>query len=294
MLTESQNTWTIRGEKALAFPPFLVAGIVNITPDSFSDGGLYLQSGAALAHGQNLFAEGASILELGGESTRPGAAPVSAKVETARVLPVLREFLNWRAAQRQGEEFPLFSVDTRRSGTAKDALEAGAEIINDISGGQFDQEMAEVLAHYRPGYILCHSQGSPETMQQAPRYADVLEEVYVFFASRLERLEKIGFPSGHIVVDPGIGFGKTLQHNLALLAGLDRLQDLGRPLCLGVSRKSLFKTLLGLEPNSDSDAATQVMIALTAARGAQIHRVHSVKGALDALKIVRAITEPLA
>lgn len=311
------NKLTITGGRVLRLSPFVVAGIVNVTPDSFSDGGLYQQPGAALVQALRLWAEGAGILDLGGESTRPGSDFVGAETELDRLAPVLRGLAAVRALRQSDPAAPLdealeeycpespletllggalpegplppVSVDTWRAATARTALESGAEIINDISGGVFDPGLAEVLAEYRPGYILGHAPAPPRAMQQAPAYGDVVEEVYAFFARRLETLAAAGLPPEHVALDVGIGFGKSLEHNLALLRNIGRFHSLGRPLYLGVSRKSLFGDLLGLPGGQGRDAATQALTALMAARGVQIHRVHAVRGAVAALRLAHEI-----
>ncbi len=297
-----EQEWTIRGERAVALSPFLLAGIVNITPDSFSDGGLYLNCGKAVKHCLDLWHEGAGILDLGAESTRPGAEFVGGDTEAERLLPVLRDLREIKSAAQNGAmpslkiarplpetPFPPLSADTWRASTARLALEEGADIINDISGGVFDPQMGEVLAHYRPGYILGHCPQPPRSMQKSPAYADVTEELYAYFATRLEALERAGLPAANVLLDPGIGFGKNLEHNLALLRKIERLQSLGRPLCLGVSRKSLFTDLLGPCDTEERDAATGIVSAVMAGRGVYVHRVHQVKKVARALKLAAAL-----
>jgi dihydropteroate synthase len=235
--------------------------------------------------------EGAAILDIGGESTRPGSLPVTEAEEKRRVLPLLQGLSALPAPHNRP---PLISVDTWRSGTARAALEAGADIINDISGCSFDAGMAELLAMHKPGYILGHSPEKPASMQKAPRYANVVDEVYAFFSAQLEMLTKKGLPATHVALDPGLGFGKTLQHNLALLRDLgeekSRLHSLGCPVCIGLSRKTLLRELLGLpgpatQDQPALDAATQVFSALLLERGVFLHRVHAVAGACAALKL---------
>lgn len=306
------NQLTVTGGRVVNLSPFVVAGIVNATPDSFSDGGLYHQPGAAMAHCLRLWAEGAGILDLGGESTRPGSDFVDAATELMRLSPVLQGLTRVRTLRLAnphavldeicdeccpespvgtvpGGLLPLVSVDTWRAPTARAALELGAEIINDISGGVFDPEMPAILAEYRPGYILGHAPEPPRVMQNAPRYGDVVEELYAFFAGRIETLVRAGLPQECIMLDAGIGFGKNLEHNLSLLRHMERFHALGRPICLGVSRKSFFSDLLNLPKGQARDAATQVVTALLAARGVLVHRVHAVKGAVEALKLAEFI-----
>lgn len=306
------NKLTVTGGKVIDLSPFAVAGIINATPDSFSDGGLYHEPGAALAHCFRLWDEGAKILDLGGESTRPGSDFVDASTEIARLEPVLRGLAAARALRRKNPvaplddicdahcpespvgavpegELPLVSVDTWRASTARAALELGAEIINDVSGGVFDPAMPALLGEYKPGYILGHAPEPPRTMQKSPHYDDVVEEVYAFFASRIEALDAAGLPQQNIVLDVGIGFGKSLEHNLELLRHMQRFHVLGCPICLGISRKSFFGDLLGLAKGAARDPATQALTALLFTRGVQIHRVHAVRGAVEALNLANSI-----
>ena len=223
------GTWTVSGGRVLGPAPFFLAGIVNVTPDSFFDGGRFLDPDAALAHGRELAAAGAQILDLGGESTRPGAPEVDADEELRRVLPVLRGL-----TQGLTGGWPVLSVDTWKARVADEALGAGAAIVNDISACRFDPALLDVLAQRRPGYVLMHSQGRPGEMQKDPRYADVVDEILAFFVERLGALTAAGVPEANIVLDPGIGFGKLLEHNLDILRGLERFGALGRPLYVGV------------------------------------------------------------
>src|SRR5262245_14151347 len=213
----------------------LVLGIVNVTPDSFSDGGRFASIEAAVAHGLGLVADGADLLDVGGESTRPGSQPVPLDEELARVVPVVRELV-----ARAG--VPI-SVDTSKAEVARQCLAAGASVINDVTGLRGDPEMLAVVAQAGAGAIVMHMQGTPATMQVAPAYADVVAEVGAFFEERLHALAAAGIGPERVALDPGIGFGKTDAHNLALLAGLGRYQRLGRPVCLGVSRKGLLGRL---------------------------------------------------
>ncbi|MDR1242514.1 MAG: dihydropteroate synthase [Deltaproteobacteria bacterium] len=305
-MREHNSKWSMGG-RVIDLAPFTVMGIINVTPDSFSDGGRFYAADKALAHAGELVEAGAAILDIGGESTRPGSFPVSAEEEKRRVLPLVRE-LTRVAAGKNDPARALISVDTWRGSTADAALEAGADIINDISGGLFDEAMADVLASRKPGCILGHCPEKPATMQKAPHYADVVEAVYAFFADRLERLEKKGLAADYVALDPGLGFGKTLRHNLALLRDLgeekSRLHSLGRPICIGLSRKTMLSELLGLpkgpfkfweanQPDSlgaaashlERDAATQVFSALLLERGVFLHRVHAVSGTWNALRL---------
>lgn len=277
------KTWTLRGGKAFTPAPFGIMGIVNITPDSFYDGGRHASTEAAIAHARQLLRDGAHILDLGAESSRPGATPVSPGEEQQRLLPVLRQLRNDGA--------PPLSVDTYHADTARAALEAGADIINDISACAMDPALREVILEHKPGYVLMHSRGTPETMQRNPRYINVVDEVMAFFESRLNSLVAAGLPEGRIVLDPGIGFGKCMEHNAALLQHIDRVLEFGRPVLMGLSMKSLFGALLGL-PAEQRGTATQVATALLARRGVALHRVHDVADTARTLRLVQAMEKP--
>ena len=258
----------------------LVLGIVNVTPDSFSDGGQFFDPRAAVAHALRLVAEGADLLDVGGESTRPGAAPVTLADELARVVPVVRELAKRTAT--------AISVDTMKAEVARRALDAGASIVNDVSG-LTDPNMAAVVAEYEAGAIVMHLQGTPQTMQVNPTYGDVVAEVCDFFAERLRTLAEAGVSPDRIALDPGIGFGKTMDHNLRLLANLDAFQKFGRPVCLGVSRKGVIGTLVGRDRGARMPGSLAVA-SFAAARGAaQILRVHDVAPTRDACVLWEAI-----
>ncbi|MGE4298638.1 MAG: dihydropteroate synthase [Desulfovibrionaceae bacterium] len=276
--------WTVSGGRALGPAPFFICGIVNVTPDSFYDGGRHASTQAAEAHARALASQGAHILDVGGESSRPFADPVSPEEEQARVVPVVRAL-----AADASFRTPL-SVDTYHAATAVAALEAGAVIINDISACAFDPALIDVLTQYKPGYVLMHSQGRPEVMQQAPTYRDVVSEVRAFFEDKLAMLVKAGLPEDRIVLDPGIGFGKLLEHNLALLRHVDVFAALGRPVMAALSNKSMFQGLLGLAPG-DRVNATQAATAVLASRGVRIHRVHEVALALEAVTVGMALAQ---
>jgi len=261
--------------------PFLVMGIVNVTPDSFSDGGATFDPAQAAFHAARLLSEGADIVDIGGESTRPFAEPVPEGEEMRRVLPVIETVLNERPQA-------VVSVDTYKAGVADRALKAGAVIVNDVSACGFEPELADVLAEHKPGYVLMHSLGRPATMQVEPVYRDVVAEISRFFESNMARLVAAGLPEDRIVLDPGIGFGKTLEHNLAILRGLESFTRLGRPVLMGLSNKSFFGKLLGLEVG-ERGTATQVATALCQERGASIHRVHDAAGAVRALTLAEAL-----
>ncbi|MES9995308.1 dihydropteroate synthase [Desulfovibrio aminophilus] len=286
----SENCWIIKGGRVLGPAPFFIAGIVNVTPDSFHDGGRWFDTRAAVAHGRELAAQGAHILDVGGESTRPGAAEVSEDEELRRVLPVIAELatLPRVALPDCSGEYPTLSVDTFKARVAAETLAVGAEIVNDISACRFDEGLADVLAQEKPGYVLMHSQGRPRVMQKAPAYDDVVEEVLAFFEERLQYLCGRGLPEDRIVLDPGIGFGKTLEHNLRLLREIKRFESLGRPVYMGLSNKSLFQGLLGLEPGRRG-TATQVATAILAAKGVAVHRVHDVAETVRTLRLAAAM-----
>jgi dihydropteroate synthase len=269
-------------------PRTQVMGIVNITPDSFSDGGRYLGREAAIAHGSRLLDEGADIIDIGGESTRPFSDPVPADEELRRVLPVI-EALARRTA------VPI-SIDTTKSEVARQALEAGASIINDISALRVDEAMAPMAARYGVPVILMHMLGTPKTMQVDPHYDDVTLEVCAFLREAVERAVQAGIDAGRIIVDPGIGFGKTFDHNLQLLQRLEVFEELDCPVLVGSSRKAFIRHLL--KPQGEADipadlplvaAGTQATVAANALKGAHIVRVHDVAETRTTLKIIDAI-----
>ncbi|MET0334957.1 MAG: dihydropteroate synthase [Rhizobacter sp.] len=255
-----------------------VMGIVNITPDSFSDGGRLTNAQAAIAHCGRLVEEGADLLDLGGESSRPGAAPLPVEEEQARLLPVLREALKLGV--------PV-SVDTYKPETMRAALDLGADIVNDIYALRWPGAVEAVAAHPNCGVCLMHMQGEPESMQQRPIYGDVIDEVSRFLSDRAELLRRKGVQAERITLDPGIGFGKTVEHNVALLARQRELLSLGYPLLLGWSRKSSLGTLTGRPV--EQRLAASVAAALAAAQlGAKVLRVHDVAATIDALQIGEA------
>lgn len=283
------------GGRLLAPAPFLVAGIVNVTPDSFSDGGFYLERQAAMGRVRQVVAEGAAMVDIGAESTRPGAADLGQDEEWRRLAPVLEETLLLREGHMNesgGSELPFaVAIDTFRAVTAAKALEAGGrgvDVINDVSGGAFDPGMDEVLAAFKPGYVLGHSPARPDVMQNDPRYEDVVGEILAWFTKRMDALVRAGLPEDRIVLDPGFGFGKNLDHTLAIFGAVKRFAALGRPLYVGVSRKRFIGEITGLETR-DRDTPTQVATAYLAARGVFAHRVHDVAKAVATLKMVRAL-----
>jgi dihydropteroate synthase len=253
-------------------------GVVNVTPDSFSDGGRFLEPGRAVAHGRQLVAEGADILDVGGESTRPGAQPVPAEEELRRVLPVLRGLAD--------AGVPL-SIDTRKPEVARAALDAGASIVNDVQA-LAAPGMAELCAERRCGVVLMHMQGRPQDMQRDPRYGDVVREVRDLLLERAQVAAKHGVAREALCLDPGIGFGKTLEHNLALLRGLGALK-VGFPLLVGVSRKGFLGKLAGVEEPERRLAAGLAAGALAIAHGADVLRTHDVRATREAARVADAI-----
>ncbi len=291
-------SWSLRhgpcpsgGAAARAIAPFCLWGIVNVTPDSFYDGGRYADPSLAVAHGLQLAEEGAAVLDVGGASSRPGALDVPAGEEAARVVPVVRALAEARAA-RPERNFAI-SADTWRADVARAALEAGADIINDISACAWDPALPGVLAEYRPGYVLMHCNGRPATMQDAARReakagGDIATVVADFLGDAMRSLIRAGLPEDRIILDPGVGFGKTGERSAALLSGIGKLLDLGRPVLIGLSQKSLFGDALGLAPGERGEA-TNIATALLAARGALHHRVHNVAAARRALALVKCL-----
>ena len=267
-----------RFEFALDRP--LVMGIVNVTPDSFSDGGHFLESGQAIEHGLRLRAEGADILDIGGESTRPGARPVSLDEELARVLPVLADLRGCGAA---------LSVDTMKPEVMRAALAAGADMINDVRAAEAPGALAAVAADPRCGLCLMHMRGTPADMQRQPDYADVVMEVGDYLRGRVAAARAVGIAPERLLVDPGFGFGKTLAHNLALFKNLPALADIA-PVLIGVSRKSMLGALTGREPGER--LLPSVLAALLAAqRGAAVVRVHDVRETVEAFNLWRDLGE---
>jgi dihydropteroate synthase len=285
----------LRGEIMSALPPWqlpdrtltpgappLVMGILNVTPDSFSDGGQFCDADDAVAQGLRLIEEGADLLDIGGESTRPGSQPVALEEELSRVLPVVRRLAALTS-------IPL-SIDTSKAEVARQALEAGAHIINDITALGGDPAMPEVVRSYRAGVLLMHMQGTPATMQVEPRYNDVVAEVVEFLEARLQACIDLGIAASQVVLDPGIGFGKTTEHNLRLLAQLEELQRLGRPVCLGVSRKGFLGKILG-RPLQERLAGSLAAACYALVRGAaQIVRVHDVAETRDVVVLLQKLT----
>jgi dihydropteroate synthase len=273
--------WKLRDRDLDLSRRALVMGIVNVTPDSFSDGGEFLDPEAACAHGLEMIAQGADILDIGGESTRPGSEGVSADEETRRVVPVIQALRKKTNA--------LLSIDTSKAAVARAALEAGADILNDVTGLRGDPEMLPLAAESRAGVVIMHMQGTPRTMQAAPHYDDVVGEVGEFFRQSLERAVACGLDPMSIALDPGIGFGKTPEHNRALLAGLPAFAPLGHPLLIGVSRKSFLGHLADSAKMEDRFWPGVALTSLCRELGARIFRVHEPKPHREALRMTEAI-----
>ena len=266
------------------FPrPAMLLGIVNVTPDSFSDGGRFLSVDRAVEHALQLVAEGADILDIGGESTRPHAAPVSEEEELRRVLPVICAL-----AQQPGFNVPI-SIDSMKPAVARAALEAGASIVNDVAAHRTDPAMWKVVRETGAAYVVMHMQGTPETMQRAPHYTDVVAEVGEYFAERFNRLQASGVSPEQIIFDPGIGFGKTLAHNLELLAGVDRFGSLQRPLLVGASRKAFIGEFTGAKDSAARLPGSLACAIAAVEGGAQLIRTHDVAATRQALRMSGAI-----
>jgi dihydropteroate synthase len=269
-------------------PDFTVMGIVNVTPDSFSDGGRYLDRLAAVAHGLSLVSEGASILDIGGESTRPGADPVGEAEELARVIPVIEGLSDALRGAGRAPEAVRLSIDTSKYAVAKAALGAGATFVNDVTAFRASPRLAELSAEAGAEVCLVHMLGEPRTMQTNPVYDDVVSDVKAFLAERLAFVVSEGVPEDKVVLDPGIGFGKTIAHCLELLARIDELTELGRPVLVGTSRKSFLGHLTGATQPAALLAATVATNVMAFERGARMFRVHDVAPVHDALLVASA------
>ena len=260
----------------------LIMGVLNITPDSFSDGGKFFSFEEAVAQGKKLAAEGADLLDIGGESTRPGSSPLPEEEEIRRIVPVIQELF--------GQISIPISVDTRKARVAAEALKAGAEMVNDVSALRYDPHLAEVAAAYEVPVVLMHMRGEPETMQIDPHYDDLIGEIHEFFRERIGYAEKKGIAPRRIILDPGIGFGKSLEkkHNLILMKNLGAFADLEKPLLVGPSRKAFIGRILNLPPE-EREEGTLGAVAVAVCHGAQIVRVHEVAKTRRLLSIVDAI-----
>ncbi len=258
----------------------LIMGVLNVTPDSFSDGGRYLDPDAAVAHAVAMAEQGADLIDIGAESTRPGSDPVDEKEEIRRLIPVV-------GAVCRKVSIPV-SVDTTKAAVARKALDVGATIVNDISALGFDPLMKAVVAETGAGLVLMHMQGTPKTMQQAPSYRDVIKEIRQFFVERIRAALEAGIGAEQILLDPGIGFGKNLAHNLSVLAHLDAFVALGYPILVGVSRKAFIGQVLD-RPGDERVMGTAAAVAVAILHGARVVRVHDVMRMRDVVKIVNAI-----
>jgi len=261
----------------------LVMGVLNVTPDSFSDGGEFHTEAKATERGLQMAAEGADIIDVGGESTRPGSEPVPLEEELRRVIPVIENL-------RRKLDIPI-SIDTSKAEVARAAIEAGASIVNDVTGGQGDKQMLPLVAETKSAFVIMHMQGMPRTMQIQPRYTDVVGEILEFFRQQYALAIGLNIDPMATAFDPGIGFGKTLEHNLELLAQLERLRAHDRPLVVGVSRKSFLGKLIGSPAISDRVIPGLALTSLLRARGADVFRVHDVRENVYALRVTEAILQ---
>jgi dihydropteroate synthase len=277
----SATHWLIGSELRPLQPRSLLMGILNVTPDSFSDGGKFIRVHRALDHALTMIQSGADIIDIGGESTRPGADPVTAEEEIRRVIPVIERL--------RSETSALISIDTFKAEVARQAVAAGADIINDITGLRGDPAMMQVAADCDAGIIVMHMQGMPRTMQQAPHYDDVVAEVSAFFEERIATLVKAGVDPARIALDPGIGFGKLLPHNLALLRAIPRFCEMGHTILIGASRKSFLGQLLDSKAMADRHWPTVAITSYTRELGATVHRVHDISACAQALRMTEAI-----
>lgn len=258
----------------------VIMGIVNVTPDSFSDGGDHLDEDAAVAHGEALLAAGADVVDVGGESTRPGAEGVDEATELTRVVPVVR---------RLAEAGAVVSVDTSKASVAAAAVAAGAAVVNDVSAGSLDGDLWSTVADLGVPYVLMHMQGTPRTMQDDPAYEDVVAEVFEHLAGNLAALEAAGVDRDRVIVDPGLGFGKTTDHNLALLGALRQFRSLGRPVLVGASRKRFLGAVTGVDEAADRVVSSATAAALAVANGAHMVRVHDVAATVEAVRVADAV-----
>ena len=279
---EADSVWQCRDLRFQLADRPLIMGILNVTPDSFSDGGCYYDCSRAVEHGLQMVRDGADIIDIGGESTRPGADDVPADVELGRVMPVVMEL-----ARHEGV---VVSIDTAKSEVAEKALCAGARIVNDVSALSADARMAEVARFHGAGVILMHMKGSPRTMQRQAFYEDVVRDVLDYLSSRLDHAERMGIFRSALVIDPGIGFGKTAEHNVALLAHLRAFLECRRPVAVGVSRKTFIGKLTGRDVH-DRLAGTLGALAFCIGEGARILRVHDVKAARDVMRTILPLLE---
>jgi dihydropteroate synthase len=276
------RVWKIGDHLVDLFDRGMIMGVLNITPDSFSDGNQFLECDVAVERGIQMASQGADLIDVGGESTRPGAEPVSVNEELKRVIPVIEKL--------HGEISIPISIDTSKSEVAGAALDAGASIINDVTAGRGDKEMFRLAATRKAALVLMHMQGEPRTMQQNPQYGDVVREVADFFRQQYARALECGVNPMTLAFDPGIGFGKTLEHNLSLLGNLEQLRVHDRPLVVGVSRKSFLGKLAGSNELSERLAPAIALTAILRIRGADIFRVHDVKENVVSLRTIERVS----
>lgn len=275
----TRHTLPLRGELLdLSYPKIM--GVLNATPDSFSDGGTFNEAEVALGRIAAMISEGAEIIDIGGESTRPGAQPVSEQEELNRVIPIMEQAIPAHAGT-------FFSIDTTKPRVAEEALKRGAHLVNDVSGLK-DPRLVDLCVEYNAGYIFMHSQGDPQTMQRDPAYDEVVNDLFLFFKEKIAVANERGLQK--IIIDPGIGFGKTLRHNIDLLSGLETFKTLGHPLMVGASRKSMIGDMLGGRPVDDRLTGTIVTHYHAMMNGANIIRVHDVKEAYDSVLVYKALT----
>ncbi len=279
------STWKFR-DTTLSLPPerCLILGIVNVTPDSFSDGGQFFSADSAVEHALALIEQGADVLDIGGESTRPGSLPVSLEEEIDRVVPVVEKLM------ARGVTVPL-SIDTSKAEVARRSLELGAQIVNDVTGLAGDPQMVGVVREFQAGAIVMHMQGTPAIMQVNPTYGDVVVDIYQYFEKRVESLARDGIDSQQLVLDPGIGFGKTLEHNLELMVRLEEFQKLGRPICLGVSRKGTIGQIIDRPRHQRAVGGVTILLDGLMHHAVQMARVHDVAETRDALRMWKALQE---
>lgn len=280
-ISKDRYVWKVKDKEIELGQKTLIMGVVNVTPDSFSDGGLYIDKEKAFKHAIDLYENGADIIDIGGESTRPFAEPVSVEEEISRVVPVIEMIKN------HNREI-LISVDTYKSETAKRALEAGADIVNDISGLNFDENMSKVVANSKAGLIVMHTRGKPQDMQKNTEYEDFMGEVIENLSNSINKAINAGIERERIAIDPGIGFGKNFEHNLFILKKLKEFSIFGLPILIGTSRKSFLGKITGKEA-SERDDETMVSVGIAIINGAHIVRVHEVKRMKDAVKVADAI-----
>jgi dihydropteroate synthase len=277
MKNRETYNWSCRNRTIVLGERTLVMGILNVTPDSFSDGGDFSDLGKAVEHALEMVEQGADLIDIGGESTRPGAAPVAEAAEIRRTVPVIAKI-------REQSDIPI-SIDTMKSGVARKALEAGADIVNDVSAFEYDAAMAGLVAETGAGAVLMHKQGMPQTMQDDPSYGNVVGEVRDYLKDRLGFAEQCGIGRDHLVIDPGIGFGKTFEHNLELLRGLPQLAECGCPVLVGASRKRFIGEITGRDNPAERMAGSLGIAAWSVRQGAHILRVHDVIETCDICRI---------